>query len=83
MKYVIVIILGCFVATTALGQPMPQPDMGYQTTDQLMQSHGQSLSSPPTATNSAQPAPYSRTPNMPPIQMKDPPGQMQPGGVFQ
>jgi hypothetical protein len=84
MKYAIAIILACLTTSAVVAQPMPAPDIGYQSTDQLMQTHGQSLSSAPApTTSSAAPTPYSRTPNMPPIQMKDPPGQMQPGGVFQ
>jgi hypothetical protein len=84
MKPAMIFILCCVAVSTAIAQPMPAPDMGYQSTDQLMQSHGQTLSSsPPAASSSTSPAPGLRTPNMPPIQMKDPPGQMQPGGVFQ
>jgi hypothetical protein len=83
MKYPMIIILGAFAATATQAQPMPAPDVGYQSTEQIMQSHGQSLSSTPAPTNSVEPVPYSRTQTMPQIQMKDPPGQMQPGGVFQ
>jgi hypothetical protein len=83
MKYPMIIMLGAFAATTVQAQPMPTPDVGYQSTDQLMQSHGQSLSSTRAPSNSVEPVPYSRTQPMPQIQMKDPPGQMQPGGVFQ
>lgn len=51
---------------------------GYQSTDQIMQSHGQSLSSP-SSPKLIEPKPYSRTPNMPPLKMKKPPGPTPPG----
>jgi hypothetical protein len=84
MKRLIPVFVACLATSAAMSQPMPASEMVYQTSDKLMLSHGQSLSSsPPSSTSSPGSTIYSRNPNLHPIQMKDSPGQTQPGGIFQ